>query len=93
MATGYDFYVYIIYGHRAISCIGHRRNAKDKAVQRLYGDRTEILMIVRISYDLTISVRCFFAPLLKKKLYARCMISARPLHDDPALVRCHLRCV
>ena len=63
MATGYDFYVYIIYGHRAISCIEHRRGAKDKAVQRMYGDRTEI---VRISYDLTISVRCFFAPLLKK---------------------------
>ena len=42
MATGYDFYVYIIYGHRAISCIGHRRGAKDKAVQRMYGDRTEI---------------------------------------------------
>ena len=41
MATGYDVYVYIIYGHRAISCIGHRRGAKDKAVQRLYGDRTE----------------------------------------------------
>ena len=51
-------------------------------------------MIVRISYDLTISVRCCFAPLLKKKLYARCMISARTPHDDPALiVRCHLRCV
>ena len=31
------------YGHRAISCIGHRRRAKDKAVQRLYGDRTEIV--------------------------------------------------
>ena len=29
MATGYDFYVYIIYGHREISCIGHRRGAKD----------------------------------------------------------------
>ena len=46
MAKGYDFYVYIIYGHRAISCIGcigHRRGAKDKAVQRLYGDRTEIV--------------------------------------------------
>ena len=39
----YDVYVYIIYGHRAISCIGHRRGAKDKAVQRLYGDRTEIV--------------------------------------------------
>ena len=47
MATGYDVYVYIIYGHRAISCIGHRRGAKDKAVQMLYGDRTEI---VRGSY-------------------------------------------
>ena len=43
-------------------------------------------MIVRISYDLTISVRCFFAPLLQKKSYARCMISARPPHNDPALV-------
>ena len=43
MATGYDVYVYIIYGHRAISCIGHRRGAKDKAIQRLYGDRTEIV--------------------------------------------------
>ena len=43
MATGYDFYVYIIYGHRAISCIGHRRGAKVKAVQRMYGDRTEIV--------------------------------------------------
>ena len=38
---GYDVYVYIIYGHRAISCIGHRR--KDKAVRRLYGDRAEIV--------------------------------------------------
>ena len=76
MATGCDFYVYIIYGHRAISCIGHRRGAKDKAVQRMYGDRTEICaMIVRISYDLTISVRCFFAPLLKKKI-------VRSLHDQ-----------
>ena len=55
MATGYDVYVYIIYGHRAISCIGHRRGAKDKAVQRLYGDRTEI---VRGSYgDRAISAR------------------------------------
>ena len=43
MATGYDVYVYIIYGHRAISCIGHRRRAKDKAVRRLYGDRAEIV--------------------------------------------------
>ena len=41
--TGYDVYVYIIYGHRAISCIEHRRGAKDKAVQRLYGDCTEIV--------------------------------------------------
>ena len=43
MATGYDVYVYIIYGHRAISCIGHRRRAKDKAVRRLYEDRAEIV--------------------------------------------------
>ena len=43
MATGYDVYVYIIYGHRAILCIGRCRGAKDKAVQRLYGDRTEIV--------------------------------------------------
>ena len=43
MATGYDVYVYIIYGHRAISCTGHRRGAKDKPVQRLYGDCTEIV--------------------------------------------------
>ena len=53
MATGYDFYVYIIYGHRAMSCIGHRRGAKDKAVQRLYGDRREI---VRFLYGFTVSV-------------------------------------
>ena len=27
--------------YRTISCIGHLRGAKDKVVQRLYGDRTE----------------------------------------------------
>ena len=43
MATGYDVYVYIMYGHRAISCIGHRRRAIYKAVRRLYGDRAEFI--------------------------------------------------
>ena len=36
---------------------------------------TLFTVIVRISYDLTISVRCFFAPLLKKKI-------VRSLHDQ-----------
>ena len=64
---GLRFYVYIIYGHRAISCIGHRRIAKDKAVQRLYGDRTEIVRwscgyhtILRFLYD------AFLLPCWKK---------------------------
>ena len=43
MATGYDVYVYIIYGHRAISCIGHRRGAKNKAVRRSYRDCTGVV--------------------------------------------------
>ena len=46
MATGYDVYVYIIYGHRAISCIGHRRGAKDsrtEAVRRSYRDCTGVV--------------------------------------------------
>ena len=43
MATGYDVYVYIIYGHRAISCIGHRRRAKDKAVRRSCRDCTGVV--------------------------------------------------
>ena len=89
----------LFYGHRAISCIGHRRIAKDKAVQRLYGDPgTEIVQrlcddradIIR-SYDFCTMLFC--SPVEEKKSYARCMISARPPHDDPALVRCHLRCV
>ena len=60
------------------------RGAKDKAVQRMYGDRTEIVRwscgyhtILRFLYD------AFLLPCWRKKLYARCMISARPPHDDP----------
>ena len=47
MATGYDVYVYIIYGHRAISCIGHRsggqRQSRTEAVRRSYRDCTGVV--------------------------------------------------
>ena len=56
-------------------------------VQILCDDRADIIR----SYDFCTMLFC--SPCWKKKLYARCMISARPPHDDPALVRCHLRCV
>ena len=61
MATGYDFSVYIIYGHCAISCIGHHRGAKTKPyrgcteiVQRLCDDRADIIR----SYDFCTMLFC-----------------------------------
>ena len=65
---------YIIYGHGAISCIGHHRGAKDKAVQRLYGDCT---WVVGRSCDF-----CAVTVTYSRKSYIDRAISVQRLCED-----------
>ena len=92
MATGYDVYVYIIYGHRAISCIGHRRGAKDKAVQRLYGDRTEIVRGRREIVRFLRGYSYISTEIVQRSCDSRTEAVRRP-QGEGIFIECHLRCV
>ena len=89
---GYDVYVYIIYGHRAISCIGHRRGAKTKPyrgcmeiVQRLYGGRREIVRFLRGYSNI-------FTKIVHRSCDSRTEAVRRP-QGEGIFIECHLRCV
>ena len=43
MATGYGVCFHIVYGHRAISCMGIKRQAGQNRTEAVRGDRTEIV--------------------------------------------------
>ena len=90
MATGYDVYVYIIYGHRAISCIGHRRRTNTKPyggcteiVQRLYGGRREIVRFLRGYSNI-------FTEIVRRSCDSRTEAVRRP-QGEGIFIECHLR--